>query len=608
MPAGLEADSTADATADFTAVTCADAPMLPAACCALLSVRRNVAGPLRLVLVAVDPGDADARAVAGFAARHGIDIEMIPFESARLPPVGKGRWNRSAMTRLFIGDLLGEGGGRLLYLDADALAVAPLEHLRDVDLGGTCAAAVGDYLMAFPAKLAARRRDLGLGPEAPYFNSGVILFDWADPRARRSLEDALEAIRDFSGPFLAPDQDALNVALEGKWLALDPRWNTQTGFMRDIADPAIVHFTGRRKPWQTGARWQHRAFSRLYADWLAGTDWQVPRDPLAPARRAQSLLLHGGRRIEEWRKARRVSAYLRDLRDARLPVTAGPDDRPPLPGDGAGAAEWRAFLAPYSHIVLVANSDEVDIAALERDTPPDTLFIFFNKVYKVLDGVFRRPALLASRSGMLGANLVHRREVPAVLRHFDEARFLGILNIIIGNDERFSSAAEFGVARVAHLDLDPLVAPMYPAGMVPTTGFGLCLWLRSLDLPATITLAGFSSRRSERWKVFEIHDWTYEQVVLRLMAQASVIAMTGGGGRDAPYAALASHFPEFTPARISAVTDEVLSERLAHLSSVVDRLMSITKPLRLVDRSFRRLRPRTRKQKHLDRQKEPGGR
>lgn len=276
------------------------------------------------------------------------------------------------------------------------------------------------------------------------------------------------------------------------------------------------------------------------------------------------------------------------------------DTFPHLPPGQASAQDWKDFFAAYAHIVLVANSDEVDMAALERRFQQGTLFVFFNKVYKVLDHTFSRPALLVSRSGMMGANIVHRREVPEVIRHFDPATFHGILNIIIGNDERFSTAGEFGVDRVAHLDLDAVISPFYPAGMVPTTGFGLSVWLGRLGLGGRVTLAGFSSKRSERWKVFDIHDWTFEQVVLRLMARKNEIEIMGADAENR-YAALARHFPQFSPAEISATADEVLSERLSHLGSSVDRLMSTTKPLRFLDQCFRRLKPKTRKQKYLER-------
>ena len=276
------------------------------------------------------------------------------------------------------------------------------------------------------------------------------------------------------------------------------------------------------------------------------------------------------------------------------------DAGPRLPQRSADQKDWVEFFSRYAQIVLVANSDEVDIALLEQRFPDRALFIFFNKVYKVLDSEFRRPALLASRSGMMGANIVHRREVPEVMRHFPSGNFAGILNITIGNDERFSEPAEFGGARVTYLDLESTVSHFYPQGAVPTTGFGLCIWLHDLKLPATITLAGFSSRRSARWKVFDIHDWTFEQVVLRLLARKGEIEIMGFTATDY-YAALPRHFPQFSTAEIASTVDQVLSDRLSYMSSIMDHLMSVTKPLRFLDDVFRKHRPKTRKQKHLER-------
>lgn len=274
---------------------------------------------------------------------------------------------------------------------------------------------------------------------------------------------------------------------------------------------------------------------------------------------------------------------------------------------GADLQAWRQFFAPYADIVLIANSAEVDMDALDRDFGPETLFVFFNKVYKVLEGRFSRPAILISRSGMMGANIVHRREAAQVLGHFDPASFRGVVNIIIGNDERFSTAEEFGTPHVAHLDLDPLLSPFYPPQMVPTTGFALSIWLEKLGLQARITLAGFSSKRSEKWKVFDIHDWTFEQVVLRLMRRNGQIQMLGADSEN-HFTLLRTHFPQFSERDIAEVTDEVLSERLSHVSATVDRLMSVTKPLRYLGDRLRQLRPKTRKQKYVaQHQKEQNG-
>src|SRR5580765_5861341 len=87
---------------------------------------------------------------------------------------------------------------------------------------------------------------------------------------------------------------------------------------------------------------------------------------------------------------------------------------PPVAGAPSGLTApqaWRAIFAAFSHIVLVANSDEVRIDELQDAFPENALFVFFNKVYKVLDRPFTGNALLISRGGPRGANIVYRREV-----------------------------------------------------------------------------------------------------------------------------------------------------------------------------------------------------
>ncbi|HWL58432.1 MAG TPA: hypothetical protein VNQ78_17370 [Paracoccus sp. (in: a-proteobacteria)] len=277
--------------------------------------------------------------------------------------------------------------------------------------------------------------------------------------------------------------------------------------------------------------------------------------------------------------------------DPSLPVQIGYD-----------AEEWRNFFSRYSQIILVANSDEVDIDHLKKTSEEGVLFIFFNKVYKVLDGSFDRPAILVCRSGMMGANIVHRREVPEVLKYFNRDTFLGIINIAISPEERFSPAEAFEGASVKHLHLGAVLSPFYPEKKLPTTGFGLALWLRGLGIPARIRLAGFSSRRSERWKVFDVHDWTFEQVALRLFHRSGDIELMPDPGTN-PYIAFQNEFPQFSHMDIALTANEVGSERLMMVSSTVDRLMSVTKILRFLDNSFRKIRPKTRKQRFLQRNK-----
>jgi hypothetical protein len=266
----------------------------------------------------------------------------------------------------------------------------------------------------------------------------------------------------------------------------------------------------------------------------------------------------------------------------------------PFAGTSAGlstADDWRSLFASYSAIVLVANSDSVDIDALRASLPGDALFVFFNRVYKVLDRVFDGNTLLVVRSTVGGPNLViHRRELPDVVGYFASDRFLGIMSLRASSQEKVTPASDFGGVPTGQLDLAEYFADFYPPDHLPSTGFALAVWLCELDVGRAIVLAGFSGRRSDRWKMFHVHDWTFEQVVQRLLVRSSRL-MTAPGATPHAYGALMKRFPDMSAADISLAAAEILSERLENTNKEIDRLISVTRVGRSIEDLIRRLKP-----------------
>src|ERR1700712_31902 len=213
----------------------------------------------------------------------------------------------------------------------------------------------------------------------------------------------------------------------------------------------------------------------------------------------------------------------------------------PRAGAASGLTDpqgWRRLFAAFSHVVLVANSREVRSEELQQAFPESALFVFFNKVYKVLDKPFMGHALLISRGQPRGANIVYRGEVGEVVKFFPRDRFLGVMNLRIHASEKLNTAADYENNPTGHLDLVGFCGDFYPEDKLPTSGFAMALWLSDLKLPGSIVLAGFSARRSDKWKVVSVHDWTFEQVFLRLFTQLGKISISGGVAKN-PYAALA---------------------------------------------------------------------
>lgn len=157
---------------------------------------------------------------------------------------------------------------RCLYMDCDIVATRDLSELWKTELAGYSLAAVDDgnrpVLLEHQARLGLR--------EPRYFNSGVLLVDLERWRERRVGERALATATRIGPRLILHDQDALNVALQGDWLALEPAWNTWTilpGLTPD--DRVLFHFMGAPKPW-------HADYDRPFGELFFA---ELDRTPLA---------------------------------------------------------------------------------------------------------------------------------------------------------------------------------------------------------------------------------------------------------------------------------------------------------------------------------------
>jgi lipopolysaccharide biosynthesis glycosyltransferase len=168
--------------------------------------------------------------------------------------------SKMTYARLLLPYFFSDSVSRILYLDADLLVVDDLAPLWDMDLEGACLAAVVDTdAQAHGERLEANRKHIMPGPDpesrmCEYFNAGVLLIDLPSWRNKQISERALQHM--IANPHsLLADQDALNVACEGRWKQLDARWNLQNhppvGYLkiRPEQRPAIIHFAGKWKPW-----------------------------------------------------------------------------------------------------------------------------------------------------------------------------------------------------------------------------------------------------------------------------------------------------------------------------------------------------------------------
>lgn len=290
----------APGVSDPVAVACASNAAYALPLAVMLRSAVNQLEPMReLVAYIVDDGidSADKMRVEDSlperASVHWLSPNRSGFDGLPL-------WGRMPITtydKLTIADLVPPGVTRVIWLDCDMLILADLAGLWESPMNGKHTLAVEDSLVPTVSSRfgVAGYEELGLSADAPYFNAGVMMIDTILWRRDEIARRALKYLMEYGARVFFWDQEALNVALAGRWDGADPRWNWSANLGRLSANPVnnddgsavlpwIVHFNGNLKPWQVP---EDGPINEQYFRTLDETSWKGWR----PARTARAALL-----------------------------------------------------------------------------------------------------------------------------------------------------------------------------------------------------------------------------------------------------------------------------------------------------------------------------
>jgi lipopolysaccharide biosynthesis glycosyltransferase len=213
--------------------------------------------------------------------------------------------------RLLMATVLPPDVSRAIYLDADMLVRRDLGDLWDEPQDEHAVLAVPDIAAPYIDAAAsmpnfercreflcaytpiANYHELGLPPDAPYFNGGLFVADIAYWRREKLAQQFLDCLRQNWKHVLWWDQYALNVVLARRWRPLDYRWNQgahvyafpnwrrspvdRTTFSNLRRAPWIVHFCSPSKPWHYFNRHPFQSQWRRYIRATAWKNWRPPR-------------------------------------------------------------------------------------------------------------------------------------------------------------------------------------------------------------------------------------------------------------------------------------------------------------------------------------------
>lgn len=210
-----------------------------------------------------------------------FSIEFIPIDEKAFEqcPLMGNHITIATYFRFMIPSLL-PNLDKVLYLDCDMVINCSLSELFDEN--------VDDYWIAGVEDLGyfEDRRKLNRETQSFYINAGLILINakkWREDDIQEKLFDFAVNSTDI---LVHQDQDVINMVLNKKSKPLDVKWNVQDSFYRcgsrefhpqaekfkwASKKPAIIHYTGKVKPWDDYLTLQN---SDLYLKYLRCTEWK----------------------------------------------------------------------------------------------------------------------------------------------------------------------------------------------------------------------------------------------------------------------------------------------------------------------------------------------
>ena len=246
-----------------------------------------------LVFYMVDDGISAARkrSIDSSINPHMTTIHWLPMDAC-IPsnfslPTDNSSLPLNIYIRLFISYFIPADTERVIFMDVDMIVLADVSCLWHTSLNDHIIGAVQDQWLQVVSHWGAisNYRELALTADAPYFNAGLMVIDLPKWKAADIPRKILDCLQTNKEAVTFQDQYGLNVVLAGKWLQLNPRWNTFA--YSEEPDPYLIHFTGR-KPIYKSYRY-NKHYQTLFLTYLKQTHWEDTR-PISEFRRYQKKL------------------------------------------------------------------------------------------------------------------------------------------------------------------------------------------------------------------------------------------------------------------------------------------------------------------------------
>lgn len=199
-------------------------------------------------------------------------LEKLNVEDITQTRINVGRWHISTFSRLFLLHVLPKSIDKVIYIDCDMIIRHSLKELWEMDMEETWCMSADD------CRGKMYRKDIGIAMDSIYTNNGLMVIDLEAWRTFDVESMFINFINEYHGDITYMDQGVLNgvfqplkkvkllpISYNAQTMCYDlgysglqacrkPVWAyTEEEFIKDIADPFVVHFTtcfmSGTRPW-----------------------------------------------------------------------------------------------------------------------------------------------------------------------------------------------------------------------------------------------------------------------------------------------------------------------------------------------------------------------
>lgn len=268
---------------------------IPHLAVAVTSLLINCKGEYRVDIYILNDGSitesnrSRLKKLESLRANSSVSFTAIDSSVFKAMPLIRGSLFTEATYYRYIIPSLFKDIDRMVYLDCDIVVRGDVTELFAAELGGKSIGAVQDIIGRECQEY------LGLDPQIyTYCNAGVLVMDIGRLREINSQERLIEFTLANSKSLKLLDQDAINSVLRDEITYLGLEWNLLLNrevknpdydaeiYSRAQREPKIVHFIGRKKPWNFGCPnpfakeyWHYLRLTEFYDEVRTAAFWSL---------------------------------------------------------------------------------------------------------------------------------------------------------------------------------------------------------------------------------------------------------------------------------------------------------------------------------------------